>query len=76
MEIRGRIHNGVVVLQGELSLPEGTMVIVAYPGAPSAEPPENGRRVALPLVRSDRPGTRRLTAEHVAEFLGEGEASA
>ena len=29
MEIRGRVHNGVVVLEGELPLPEGTEVIVS-----------------------------------------------
>ena len=34
MEIRGRVHNGVVVLEGELPLPEGTEVIVSSGAAP------------------------------------------
>jgi len=76
MEIQGRLHNGVVVLEGDLPLPEGTMVTVSYPAAPPAESPETHRRVQLPLVRSDRPGSRRLTAERVAELLEDDDVSA
>jgi hypothetical protein len=76
MEIRGRIHNGVVVLEGELSLPEGTMATVSYPVAPSTQPPEVRRRVQLPLVRSDHPGSLRLTAERVAELLEDDDVCA
>jgi hypothetical protein len=75
MEIRGRVHNGVVVLEGELLLPEGTMVTVSYPVSPPTEPPDTQRRVLLPLVRSDRPGSRRLTAERLAELLEEDDIS-
>jgi hypothetical protein len=76
MEIRGRVHNGVVVLEGALSLPEGIVVTVSYPVSPPTEPPDPGRRVSLPLVRSDRPGSRRLTAERLAELLEYDEISA
>ena len=69
MEVQGRVANGVVILEGGLSLPEGTLVTVSYPGAPPAEPPEMRRPVQLPLVQSDRPGSRRLTAERIAELL-------
>jgi hypothetical protein len=69
MEVQGRICHGVVVLEGGLSLPEGTLVTVSYPAAPPAEPPTMRRPVQLPLVRSDRPGSRRLTAERIAELL-------
>jgi hypothetical protein len=69
MEVQGRISNGVVVLEGELPWPEGTMVTVSGRGAPPAKPPETGRPVRLPLVRSDRPGSRLLTAERIAELL-------
>jgi hypothetical protein len=69
MEVQGRIHNGVVVLDSELPLPEGTMVTVSYRGTPPAKPPEAHRPVRLPLVPSDRPGSRRLTAERIAELL-------
>jgi len=76
MEIRGRIHKDVVVLEGELPLPEGTMVTVSYPVGPSIQPPETHRRVTLPLVPCDRPGSRRPTAERVAELLEEDEVTA
>jgi hypothetical protein len=75
MVIRGRIQNGVVVLEDAPSLPEGTMVTVSYGIAPSTQPPETRRRVQLPLVRSDRPGSRRLTAERVAELLEDDDVS-
>ena len=69
MELQGRVHNGVVVLEGELPLPEGTPVTVLYRGAATSESTAAGHPVRLPLVRSDRPGSRRLTAERVAEIL-------
>jgi hypothetical protein len=76
MEIQGRVHNGVVVLESELPLPEGTMVTVSYPVATPTEPPDPHRRVSLPMVRSDRPGSRRLTAERLAEILEDDAVSA
>ena len=60
MEIRGRVHNGVVVLEGGPPLPEGMVVTVSYPVPPHTEPPDSRRRVSLPLVRPNRPGIRRL----------------
>jgi hypothetical protein len=72
-EIRGRVHNGVVVLEDEPSLPEGMMVTVLCPSSPPAGLPRSGQRVSLPLVPSDRPGSRRLTAERVADLLEDGE---
>ena len=75
MEIRGRVHNGVVVLEGELPLPEGAVVTVSYPVPSRAGPPDSRRRVRLPLVPSDRPGSRPLTAERVAELLEDEDVS-
>src|SRR5262249_46047015 len=69
MEVQGRVHNGVVVLEGELPFPEGTPVTVLYRGAPASESTDVRRPVRLPLVRSDRPGSRRLTAERMTEIL-------
>jgi len=69
MEIRGRVHNGVVVLEGGNPLPEGTVVTVLCPVSLPPEPPGSRRRVVLPLVRSARPGSRPLTAERIAELL-------
>jgi len=76
MEIRGRVHNGVVVLEGALPLPEGAMVTVSYPVSSPTEPLDSHRRVSLPLVPSDRPGSRRLTAERLAELLEDDDVSA
>ena len=72
MEIRGRVHNGVVVLDGELTLPEGTVVTVSFPPVPGPPiPAQSGDHVRLPLVPSAHPGSRRLTAERMAELLEE-----
>jgi hypothetical protein len=76
MEIRGVVHNGVVVLEGELRLPEGTLVSVSYPRSSQAVPPDSRRRVQLPLVPSDRPGSLPLTAERIAELLDDDDVSA
>jgi len=61
MEIPGRVQNGVVVLQGETKLPEGTPVTVVYPGVRIWRKPGKKNRVKFPLVRSEQPGTLDLT---------------
>lgn len=71
MEIPGRIHNGVVVLEGALTLPEGAAVTVRYM-PPAATP---GKRVSFPLVHSAQPGSVRLTNERIAEILDEEDAA-
>ena len=76
MEIRGRVENGVVVLEGGLPLPEGTAVTIVCSDTPRAEPAGEKRRVELPLVPSARPGSLRLTAERAAELLEESDVSA
>jgi hypothetical protein len=76
MEIQGRVHHGVVVLEGEPELPEGMVVTVSFPDPPHLEPPVPRRRVSLPLVPSDRPGSLHLTAERIAEILDDDDASA
>ncbi len=81
MEIQGRVHNGVVVLESEVPLPEGAVVTVSYPAPSRAGPPgptrsgEARRRVRLPFVPSDRPGSRPLTADRVAELLEDEDVS-
>jgi hypothetical protein len=76
MEIRGRVHNGVVVLEADLTLPEGAIVTVLYTEPPPTVPPESGYRVQFPLVKSDRPGSVDLTAERIAEILNDDDFSA
>ena len=76
MEIRGRVQNGVVVPEDEIHLPEGATVTVSLPGPLPGGPPVPRKRVVLPLVPSDRPGSLRLTAERVAEILEGDDVSA
>jgi hypothetical protein len=76
MEIRGRVENGVVVLEGGAALPEGAVVSVSYPVSPPAAPHGPGPRVQFPLVPSDRPGSVDLTADRVAELLYDDDLSA
>ncbi len=76
MIIRGRVQNGVVVIDGGSSLPEGAVVTVSYQDTPPPESPENRQRVRFPLVRSERPGSIHLTAERLARILGDEDAPA
>ena len=75
MEILGRVHNGVVVLEGDPTLPEGTIVTVTCTSLPQTRPIE-AKRIEFPLVRSKYPGSLQLTAERVAEFLEAEDVSA
>ena len=76
MTLTGHIQNGVVVLDGEKALPEGTRVaIIPVPPLPTEPPPEK-RRVEFPLVRTGTPGTWNLTNERIAEILDEEDSAA
>jgi hypothetical protein len=75
MQIRGVVHNGVVVLDGETQLPEGAVVSVSYPISPPGLPSSSRQRVQLPLVPSDRPGSLHLTADRIAEFLDDDDVA-
>ena len=75
MELNGFVQNGVIVLTGGLSLPEGTPVTVTCSLAPVASQPEK-KRVQLPLVRSANPGTLHLTNAMIGEIFDEEEAAA
>ena len=76
MKILGRVQNGVVILQGRTSLPEGASVAVVYPAPQSAQPVAAKRRIELPLVHCDQPGTVHLTGEQIAEILDAEDAAA
>jgi hypothetical protein len=71
MEIPGRVHNGVVVLDGKTSLPEGSTVTAVYPGVQIWRKAGSKKRVKFPLVRSKHPGALELTNERIAEILEE-----
>ena len=69
MEISGRVQNGVVVLDGEASLPDGASVIVTYHPSPVIRFAKNPVPVVLPIFYSDEPGTIDLTNDRIATSL-------
>jgi hypothetical protein len=90
MQTLGHIHNGVVILDEGVSLPEGTRVYVSVlppaVAAPEIEctPGElplvrgaaaAGRRVVLPIFDFDGPPDIDLTNERIAEILDREDAS-
>lgn len=76
MNIPGRVHNGVVVLEGELTLPEGTPVTVCSEKVRIWRKPGKKRPVQFPLFRSRKPGTLHLTNDRIAEILQEEDLAA
>jgi hypothetical protein len=68
MEIQGRVHHGAVILENGICLPEGAAVCVVYP-LPNKTPPGTKKRIELPLVHCDRPGSVPLTNQRIAEIL-------
>jgi hypothetical protein len=74
MVIPGRVHNGVVVLEGDTALPEGAAVTITYPALPTVKPSDEKRRIQVPLVRTDQPGSVPLTTARIAEVLDEEDA--
>ena len=75
MVIRGRVRNGVVVLDNPSALPEGAEVTVSYPVAEGPPSGTESKRVKFPLVHCKNPGTVALTGERVAEILDEEDVS-
>jgi hypothetical protein len=75
MEIHGRVQNGLVILDGGVSLPEGASVSVLYPSPTRVKPVVTKRRIQLPLVHCDQPGRVHLTSERIAEILDAKEAA-
>lgn len=71
MVITGRVENGVVVLPSGTTLPEGAEVAVSYPLPGVLKPPTGKKRIEVPLVRTNEPGTVNLTNDRIAEILEE-----
>ena len=77
MELNGFVHNGVIVLSGGASLPEGTPVTVSCVVRTTTPPPQRDKnRVQLPLVRCADPGTLHLTNAMIGEIFDEEDAAA
>jgi hypothetical protein len=71
MTIPGRVHDGVVVLEGDITLPEGTEVSIVSRATPTLHVSKHQKRIQLPLVRSSNPGSLHLTNEMIAEILND-----
>lgn len=69
MELNGFVQNGVIVLTGGASLPEGTPVTVSCGVDATTTPVGERKYIVFPLVDSDTPGV--LTNERIAEILEE-----
>jgi hypothetical protein len=69
MEIRGHVQNGVVVLEGGPALPEGAAVTVRFPATVESQSPVQKKRIQVPLVRTNEPGSVHLTGKRIGEIL-------
>lgn len=75
MVITGHVQNGVVVLEGDVALPEGAAVVVSYSALTTMSPAGKDRRIQTPLVRTGQPGSVNLTGRRIAEILDEEDAA-
>ena len=73
METQDIVQNGVVVIEGNVALPEGTRVVVTWHPKTEQKPLGEQKRVQLPLVTTGEPGSIELTNERVHEILDEEE---
>jgi len=69
MTIKGHVRKGVIVLEGGVTIPEGTPVTVSCDVTPEAKRLAGKPGHQFPLVHSKQPGTLRLTGQKVAELL-------
>jgi hypothetical protein len=76
MQIPGCVHNGVVVLDGGATLPEGTRVVVSQLSRVDQTPQLGKTPVELPLVSGGEPGSIDLTNERIYELLDEEDVEA
>jgi len=71
MQIQGTVQNGVIVLDGPTTLPEGTVVTVTPRSGFVIHVAKNPRRIEFPLVPSSALGSVSLTNERIAEIFDE-----
>ncbi len=69
MDIPGRVLNGVVVLDGSMSLPEGAAVFVSFRATPVIRFAKNPKPVVLPLFDAEESGVIHLTNDRITEIL-------
>ena len=73
MQVPGHVQNGVVVLDGGVTLAEGARVIVFQLSRADQGPQPEKKPAELPLVSSGEPGSIHLTNERIYEILDEEE---
>ncbi len=76
MNLLGKVKNGVLVLEGKITLPEGMRVAVSPipqmpPTAPQTEPKIVIEPGKLPSVRGGIPGTWTLPGERIAQIFAD-----
>ena len=76
MDIPGRVENGVVVLEGAMTLPEGSQVVVSLRTKPEIRVVTTQRPVQLPIFDYDGTPDIDLTNDQIAEILTREDASA
>lgn len=74
MQAEGVVHNGVIVIEGGVAIPDGTRVTISTQG-PIARDDKSKSTVEFPLVRSANPGQLQLTNEFLSECLDADEIS-
>jgi hypothetical protein len=75
MVIPGHVQNGVVVLDGELTLPEGAAVVISLLQGSTTMQPVPKNRIQVPLVHTGEPGSVNLTSQRISEILDEEDAA-
>ena len=76
MDVPGRVENGVVVLEGEMKLPEGAQVVVSLRIKPTIRVAPTQRPVQLPIFDYDGLPDIDLTNHQIVEILTREDASA
>ena len=71
IELTGHVENGVIVLEGGASLPEGAQVRVVYGAGPTIHVSAASKPVELPLVRTGEPGATKRRVEFPLVRTGE-----
>jgi hypothetical protein len=76
IELHGHVKNGVVVLDGGESLPEGAAVRVTCALVPPLKAPPVRKPAVLPIFPYAGPPDIELTNDEIAEILNREDASA
>jgi hypothetical protein len=75
MELHGHVQNGVIILLGDVLLPEGTPVTVSCSLDLASSSPVEKKRVEFPLVWTGKPGSLNLTNDRIAEVFDDDDVA-